>query len=223
MATRLTVRVLYFAAVRDRLGTEREEVSLDSGATARTLVETLEKKHPGLKPLVAHLRVAVNQEFVALEHLLSPGDEVALIPPVAGGSAPFWISREPFRLQDVVSVVSTAGKGGIVTFSGIVRDSTRGREVVRLEYEAYVPMAEKKLTEIGRRAETGWPGSSLAIAHRIGVLKPGDLAVAIAAAAPHRQEAFQACQFCIDRLKEEAPIWKKEIYVDGQAWVGLGP
>jgi molybdopterin synthase catalytic subunit len=223
MAPKVTVNVLYFAAVRERLGVPREEVELDAGATAGTLIELLERKHPTLRALIPHLRVAVNQEFAPMDRVLSSSDEVVLIPPVAGGAGRFWLSGDPIRLQDVLDAVPKAGKGGIVTFSGIVRDTSRGQSVRRLEYEAYIPMAQKKLIEIGNRAEAQWPGSVLAIAHRIGVLQPGELAVAIAAAAPHRQEAFQACQFCIDRLKEEAPIWKKEIYVDGQAWVGLGP
>lgn len=158
-----------------------------------------------------------------MDQPLVPGAEVALIPPVAGGARSFWLSSEPVALSDVLAIVSTPGKGGVVTFTGVVRENTRGRQVMRLEYEAYLPMAEKKLMEIGSDAQRRWPGCVLAIAHRLGKLAPGEIAVVIAASASHRKEAFEACEFAIDKLKQEAPIWKKEVYSDGQVWVGLGP
>ena len=129
----------------------------------------------------------------------------------------------PLSLDAVVKAVSGAGQGGVVTFSGAVRDATAGRAVVRLEYEAYGPMAEKKLAEIAAQAAVQWPGARVAIHHRVGVLAPGELAVVIAASTPHRAEAFAACRHAIEQLKAEVPIWKKEVYADGAVWVGLGP
>jgi len=109
-----------------------------------------------------------------------------------------------------------------VTFTGTVRNETRGRRVLRLEYEAYGPMAERKLAEIG--AEVGRThGATVAIVHRVGALAPGDAAVVIACAAPHRTPAFRACEACIEALKRDVPIWKREVYEDGSEWVGLGP
>jgi molybdopterin synthase catalytic subunit len=154
---------------------------------------------------------------------LKDGDEVALIPPVAGGAGCFHVVDRPLALQEVVDAVSGPGQGGVVTFSGAVRDVTRGRKVLRLEYEAYPEMAVKTLAAIGDQAARQWAGTRLAIVHRVGTLLPGELAVVIAASAPHRDEAFQACRHAIEALKRDVPIWKKEVYEDGDVWVGLGP
>ncbi|MCP3163740.1 molybdenum cofactor biosynthesis protein MoaE [Myxococcus sp. QH3KD-4-1] len=135
----------------------------------------------------------------------------------------FRVVDRPLRLDEVVEAVGGDSYGGLVTFSGSVRDQTKGRRVLRLEYEAYAPMAEKKLAEIGAEATAQWPGVRLAIVHRVGTLVPGELAVVIAAAAPHRKEAFRGCEHAIERLKQDVPIWKKEFFEDGEVWVGLGP
>ena len=215
--------VLYFAAARERAGLAQEPLELPLGSTAASALEAVVALHPALGPLVPHLRIAVNQEFVAPSTPLPEGAQLALIPPVAGGSGCFRVVDHPLDLGEVVRAVSGAGQGGVVTFSGAVRDQTRGKQVVGLDYEAYVPMAERKLAEIGQEVERAWPGVQLAIVHRVGALVPGDLAVVIAASAPHRKEAFRACERAIDRLKEDVPIWKKERYQDGAVWVGLGP
>jgi molybdopterin synthase catalytic subunit len=142
---------------------------------------------------------------------------------VAGGAGLFRVVERPLQLSEVVEAVSGVEAGGVVTFSGAVRSHTRGRQVLRLEYEAYGAMAERVLASIGSEAAERCPGSRLAIVHRVGVLVPGELAVVIAAGAPHRAEAFDACRHAIERLKADAPIWKKEVYADGSVWVGLGP
>jgi MoaE-MoaD fusion protein len=142
---------------------------------------------------------------------------------VAGGSGAFTLTSVPLRLEDVVAAVSWHGAGGLVTFTGAVRDATRGRKVLRLEYEAYGGMAERKLAEIGAEIREKWPGTRVAICHRVGTLVPGELAVVIAVSAPHRKEAFLGCEHAIERLKQDVPIWKKEHYEDGEVWVGLGP
>jgi molybdopterin synthase catalytic subunit len=129
----------------------------------------------------------------------------------------------PLSLEQVVAAVQGEAYGGLVTFTGTVRNDTEGRRVVRLEYEAYVPMARQMFARIGDEVRERWPGARVAIAHRVGSLSPGDLAVVIAAAAAHRKEAFRACEYAIDRIKEEAPIWKREIYQDGAVWVGQHP
>jgi molybdopterin synthase catalytic subunit len=126
-------------------------------------------------------------------------------------------------LKEVVDAVSAHSQGGLVTFSGAVRDHSKGKRVTRLDYEAYGPMAQKKLAQIGDEARDKWPGTQVAVLHRLGTLVPGDLAVVIAVSAPHRKEAFRACEYVIDRLKEDVPIWKKEYAEDGEVWVGLGP
>ena len=207
---------------RERAACTQETID-PAPATVGELLALLAARHAALGPLLKHLRVAVNQEFASPADKLQAGDEVALIPPVAGGAGAFRVVDRPLALSEVVEAVSGPGQGGLVTFSGAVRNETRGRRVLRLEYEAYPEMAVKQLQAIGAEAARQWPGVRLAIAHRIGVLQPSELAVVIAASAPHRKEAFRACEFAIEQLKRDVPIWKKEVYEDGDVWVGLGP
>jgi MoaE-MoaD fusion protein len=217
------VTVLYFAAARERAGTSSETLRVPEGTTVGGLMDTLIQRHPELRSVRGFVRIAVNQEFADDDARVPAGAEVALIPPVAGGSGTFRVVDRPLSLDEVVKAVEGQGVGGIVTFTGCVRRETQGRRVLRLSYEAYAPMAERKLEEIGREASEKWPGARVAIVHRIGVLEPGELAVVIAAAAPHRDAAFQACRHAIERLKQDVPIWKKEHFEDGGVWVGLGP
>ena len=133
------------------------------------------------------------------------------------------VLSEPLSLDRVVAAVRGPGMGGIVTFVGQVRDHNQGHDVVRLEYEAYEDMANKVMAKLCDKIESEIPGARLAVEHRIGVLGIGEEAVAIAAAAPHRAEAFQACRALIDQLKEEVPIWKKEVAPNGEEWLGMGP
>ena len=219
-----TITVLYFAAARERVGQSRESLEVPPGTRVTDVLRLLAARHPSLAPLLPHLRVAVNQEFSDAEAVVPAGAELALIPPVAGGSGGlFRVVDRPLRLEEVVEAVSGEAFGGLVTFSGSVRNQTKGRRVLRLEYEAYPPMAEKKLAEIGAEVAGQFSGTRLAIVHRVGTLTPGELAVVIAAAAPHRKEAFLGCEHAIERLKQDVPIWKKEFFEDGEVWVGLGP
>jgi molybdopterin synthase catalytic subunit len=168
----------------------------------------------------------VNHEVAEREQILADGDEVAFLPPVAGGSGASprcTLSDAPLDAGQVVARVAGPDAGGIVTFVGVVRDASRGRAIRHLEYEAYPGMAEREMEKIAAEAATRWPGARVAIAHRIGHLAIGEIAVVIAAAAPHRADAFTACRAMIDRLKERVPIWKKEIGESGEVWVGLGP
>ena len=218
----MRVRVLYFAVVRERLRRDHESIELPDGATVAALLDELDRRHPGIAGLRRHLQVARNRDLVRLEAALADGDEVALIPPVAGGA--FAALRDaPLDLGEVVRAVVHEGAGGIVTFTGVVRRESRGRRVERLEYEAYAAMAEPRLAAIAAELAAAHPGARVAILHRVGKLAVGDIAVVIAASAPHRAEAFAACRGAIERLKVEVPIWKKEIGEDGEEWVGLGP
>ena len=218
----MRVEVLFFAAARERAGTERGTFELDS-PTVATLSEAIAARHPALAPLLPRLRFAVNQAFAAPTATLREGDEVALIPPVAGGAGRFALGPEKLSLAAAVAAVSSGERGAIVTFTGTVRGTSRGKTVQRLEYEAYGPMALAQLTAIGAAIEAEHPGAKVAIHHRVGVLQVGEEAVVIAAAAPHRREAFRACEEAIERLKHDVPIWKKEIFEGGEEWVGLGP
>lgn len=219
----MDVVVLYFAAARERAGQSREVFSVPEGATVKSLLEQVCHRHPPLSELLPHLRVAVNEAFVPVEQSLVELAQVALIPPVAGGAPRYRLTPMPLQLDEVVRAVQGEEHGGLVTFTGVVRNHTQQRRVLKLEYEAYVPMAEKKLAEIGEEISVKWPGVRTAIVHRVGTLLPGEAAVVLAASGVHRQEAFSACEYAIFRLKQDVPIWKKEHFEGGDVWVGLGP
>jgi molybdopterin synthase catalytic subunit len=219
----MKVQVLYFAVVRDRLGLDSEAIELPQNSTGEALLGELARRHPPLAGLRQALKLAINEEFAPLDRRLVEGDVVALIPPVAGGAGLFRISDEPLALEEVVRAVAAPEQGGIATFTGVVRNHNHGKSIVSLEYEAYRPMAERKLAEIGARLAEEHPGARLAIVHRVGRLVVGEAAVVIAASAPHRGVAFDVCRAAIDRLKESVPIWKKEIAEDGEEWIGLRP
>ena len=215
------VTVLYFAAARDAAGTPSETLEpapADVGAL-RARVAAL---HPALARLLPRCRIALDQEFVGDEASLRDGVELAVIPPVSGGAGRCRVVDRPLRLSEAVDAVQAADRGGVVTFTGLVRGVTDGRRVLRLEYEAYVAMAERKLEEIAAAVERE-TGASVAVVHRIGTLLPGEAAVVIACAAPHRAPAFRACEAVIERLKHEVPVWKREVFEDGSVWVGTGP
>ena len=218
----MRVEVLFFAAARERAGCDRASFEL-SRPTVAELSLAIAERHPALAPLLPRLRFAVNRAFAAPTQALAEGDEVALIPPVAGGAGRFHVGEDRLDAAAVARAVADSSRGAIVTFVGTVRDEKDGRKVQRLEYEAYRPMALERLEGIAVEVEAAHPGARLAIHHRLGILEVGEAAVVIAAAAPHRQEAFRACELAIERLKQEVPIWKKEIFEDGGHWVGLGP
>lgn len=225
----MRVTVLYFAVFKERLGRSEETIELPDGNRVQDAIDTLAAAHPAIAALRGKFRCAVNQELVTDEHPLADRDELALIPPVAGGSDARHVQLldAPLSLDRVVAAVSGPGMGGVVTFTGAVRrSSNRGADVIeveRLEYEAYGSMAIREMTRLCDEIEAELPGTRLAVEHRVGVLAIGDIAVVIAAAAPHRAEAFSACRAMIDRLKDRVPIWKKEFATDGAEWVGLGP
>jgi MoaE-MoaD fusion protein len=222
----MRIHVLYFAVFRERLGTSEESLELADGATAGDAITALAAKHEPVAKLRGRFRIAVNQDFVDDAHALREGDELALIPPVAGGAATcrhVELTDRTLSLDRCINAVRSEGMGGIATFTGMVRLHSRGTTIDHLEYEAYAPMAIKVMTELCDEIEAEIPGTRLAVEHRVGNLAIGDVAVVIAAAAPHRAEAFAACRAMIDRLKDRVPIWKKEISVDGAEWIGLGP
>jgi MoaE-MoaD fusion protein len=225
----MRVTVLYFAILRERARVERETLILAPGADVAAARVEIATRHPELATLLPHVQAAVNRAMAPDARALAEGDELALIPPVAGGAGPraraaVSIGAEPVSIDVVVDAVAGPGRGGIVTFAGVVRAQGHALpDVVRLEYEAYVEMALEVLAAIVEEIEREWPGACVAIHHRLGALAVGETAVAIAAAAPHRAEAFAACRAAIDRLKERAPIWKKEVSERGEVWLGLGP
>ena len=125
--------------------------------------------------------------------------------------------------QDCIDYVASSSAGGSTVFIGIVRNQTKGKKVVRLEFESYAPMAISEMKKIAEQAKEKWSAEKISIHHRVGVLDIGEIAVVIAVATPHRKAAFEACEYCIDTLKETVPIWKKEIFEDGEVWVAAHP
>jgi molybdopterin synthase catalytic subunit len=217
----VALTLLYFAGAREAAGTVREVLE-ERPATVGALRRLLLERHPELSRVLPRCRIAVDEEFAEDAAPLPDGAEVAILPPVSGGSGLFRLTDRPLDLGEVVGAVRGTARGGLVTFTGEVRGQSRGKRVIRLEYQAYPPMAEKKLREIGERVAREH-GAEVAIVHRVGLLEPGEAAVVIACAAPHRTPAFRACEAAIELLKKDVPIWKREVFEDGSEWVGLGP
>jgi molybdopterin synthase catalytic subunit len=226
----IQIRVLYFALLRDRLRRSEESLSLPAGAKVGDALATLAAREEVIGAAAKSLLLAVNQTLVPADFPLAEGDELALLPPVAGGSDAqarasrprCRISHEPLEPNEALAAVSGPGQGGVVLFIGLVRDHNQGKQVVRLDYEAYDSMAVRSLSTICDQIEAGTPGAKLCVIHRVGSLAIGDLAVLVAASAPHRAEAFSACRTAIERLKVEVPIWKKEFFPDGSEWLKGG-
>lgn len=218
---RMTVRL--FAICRERAQTDEIQVDLPDGpATVSTVKSAIAEQYPVLAPLLSAVRVAVNETFGVDDDPVTEGDELALIPPVSGGSPRFEVRDAPINVAEVEAMVRHGGAGAVVSFTGTVRDQTDGLSVDALEYEAYRSMAEKYLARIGDEVAEQWPRARVAILHRVGRLTVGEASVVIAVASPHRADAFEACRHTIERLKQDVPIWKKEIRTDGSVWVGMG-
>ncbi len=214
----MTVRL--FAGLRERAGVSRLELEIADGARAEDVYPRL-----GLGDEPPGLLYAVDRAYVERGHPLADGDEVALIPPVSGGAetgGAFRITAEPLDVAAVIAEVAADEAGGIASFVGTVRSSSRGRDVLHLEYEAFEEMAEPMLEELGAALTERHGLSAVAIHHRIGRVEIGEPSVVVAASAPHRASALDACREAIDTLKETIPLWKKEVYVGGEEWIGRG-
>jgi MoaE-MoaD fusion protein len=208
----MRVTVKLFAGLRERAGWGERELE------AASVAEVWPQLELGEEP--AGLLYAVNQEYAERTTALSDGDEVAIIPPVSGGA--FRLMDGPLDLAAVVAEVEDERAGAIATFQGTVRRQSRGREVIALEYEAYAGMAEKVMAEIAEAVKARYELCEVAIAHRVGRCEVGEVSVAIAVSAPHRQDALSACRDVIDELKERVPLWKMELYEGGEEWIGRG-
>ncbi len=211
----MDVSVRLFAGLRERAGTGSRTVRLADGATVGDVWAALEL---GDEP--AGLLYAVNKEYAAAGQPLADGDEVALIPPVSGGS--FLLSADPLSLDAVVREVSRDEAGAIATFTGTVRNRSRERDVLYLEYEAYEGMAEQTMAALADELKARHGLTEIAIHHRVGRVEIGEPSVVIAVSAAHRGAALAACKEAIDTLKQTVPLWKKEVYEGGEEWIGQG-
>jgi MoaE-MoaD fusion protein len=207
------VKVRLFAGLRERAGwSERQLAGVARVADVWPAL--------GLGEEPAGLLYAVNKEYAGRERELADGDEIAVIPPVSGGS--FRLSADPLSLDAVVDEVRSDSAGAIATFVGTTRVASRGRTVEHLDYEAYEGMAENVMAEIAAGLKERYDLCEVAIHHRTGRVDIGDASVVIAVSAPHRQDALAACKDAIDTLKEQVPLWKKEVYEGGEEWIGRG-
>jgi len=207
------VTVRLFAGLRERAG--RSSLELDDVASVADVWPRLDLgDEPG------GLLYAVNREYVAREHALADGDEVALIPPVSGGS--FRLVADPLDVAAVLREVSSPDAGAIASFVGTVRRRSRARDVLHLDYEAYEEMAEEMLARLGAELTERHGLTAVAIHHRLGRVEIGEPSVVIAVSAPHRGGALDACREAIETLKASIPLWKKEVYAGGEEWIGQG-
>ncbi|MGB3327952.1 MAG: molybdenum cofactor biosynthesis protein MoaE [Thermomicrobiales bacterium] len=233
--TTISVHTHYFAMMRELLGSSGETLTLPAGSTAKDAFAVLVDRHPRLAGMERAVMLMVNETYVRGTRVLQDGDELAFIPPVSGGSGAqdeasqeaagglpklFIVTADPIDPRAVEALVAGPDAGAICTFTGTVRDNARDKDVIALDYEAYVPAAEKMLAHIGLEIVDRWPGVRTAITHRTGLLQPGEASVVIACASAHRAASFAAAAYAIDRIKEIVPIWKKESYDDGSSWIG---
>ena len=229
----MQIRVLFFGILKDLAGRASESLNLPEEATLGDVLQHYQQAIP--RELIASLAMSVNQEYAAPDARLRPGDEVALLPPVSGGSAEdeAGTSEERSAHAAIVSgVIDTASilkamkqpeDGAAVVFEGIVRNQTRGRRTIYLDYEAYEEMAAKQMEELAQRALVDFKIRDVAIVHRLGRLEIGETSVLIVVASAHRSAAFDASRWLIDTLKRTVPIWKKEYFEDGAVWADGEP
>ena len=219
----IAVHARLFARLREQAGTDSETVEVAPDSTVQDVYSALRRSYPSLESKLDAVRPAINQEFVDWDAVVGQGDEVAFIPPVSGGAnavgVMFEVTAEPLDARRAESAVSHSRAGAVCTFTGIVRDSSRGRSVTHLEYEAFAEMATGQMRKIADEIAERWPEARVAMAHRTGRLDIGEASVVVSVSAPHRAEAIAACKWGIDRLKESVPIWKKEHAADGTYWI----
>src|SRR5215472_4760772 len=225
----MQVRVLFFGVLKDIVGRSSEALTLPDQATARDLIEHYEQRFSRLKDALSSVAISINQQYAQAGDRLRAGDEVALLPPVSGGTTSqpnnrrasadrVAIVHEKIDSRSVLAEIRRGDDGAVVAFEGIVRNHSRGRRTLFLEYEAYEPMALKELESLAIQARSQFPIREIAILHRLGRLEIGETSVFIVVASAHRSGAFAACRWLIDTLKRTVPIWKKEHFEDGAVW-----
>jgi molybdopterin synthase catalytic subunit len=226
----ITVLVLFFGAARDAVGHDQVNLALDSPATTESAKIEILSAYPTLERFGKSLLFAVNQEYAEPGREIREGDELALFPPVSGGSASilpaatsgqdfFEITTSPVDVGSVARRVVRPECGATVTLDGYAREWTKGRRTLYLVYEAYEPMALSEMKRLGAQAHEKFDIAYIGIVHRTGRLEIGETSVVISVGAPHRRAAFEACEWAIRELKRTVPIWKKEVFADGEVWV----
>ena len=222
MTNKVSIRVLFFGAARDVVDANPLDLSLEAPATVGSAFQSLVARFSQLERFGRSLLFAVNQEYATRETLLKENDELAVFPPVSGGSHDFFeLTTEPIDVGMVARRVVLPECGATVTLDGYAREWTKGKRTLYLVYEAYDGMALTEMQRLGVEAHQKFDIAHLGIVRRTGRLEIGETSVVIAASAPHRQAAFQACEWAIKELKRTVPIWKKEVFESGdEEWVG---
>lgn len=225
------VRILPFGILKESLGSDPFALDLPNGATVDQMLGLLGVMAPTIESL--RIAVSVNAEYADRAQVLRENDEVGLLPPVSGGSieagpaqkepAIVQLTREPIPADALVSAAKQGEDGAVVVFDGIVRNNSRGRQTLYLDYEAYEEMATKQMNELARESITRFGVRHVAIVHRLGRLRVGETSVLIIVASAHRAQAYEASRWLIDTLKKTVPIWKKETFVDGAVWADGEP
>ena len=229
----IVVRLLFFGAARDTVGHSDTTLSLPNSTTAAVAFEHVVENFPGLRRFGRSLLFAINEEYAAPDREVRAGDELAVFPPVSGGSAGALSPSQDDRSSNdffeltttAIDVGSVARRvvlpecGATVTLDGYAREWTKGRRTLHLVYEAYPSMALSEMRKLGREAHARFAIAYIGIVHRTGKLEIGETSVVIAVGSPHRRAAFEACEWAIRELKRTVPIWKKEIFEDGEIWV----
>jgi molybdopterin synthase catalytic subunit len=231
--TAIRIKVLFFGAARDAVGHAEVELLLDHNSTSRNVLERLVAKYPGLGRFGRSLLLAVNQEYARSDTHLKDGDELAVFPPVSGGAPAegikarsskndsdfFELTTGSIDVGAVARRVVLPECGATVTLDGYAREWTKGKRTLYLVYEGYEPMAIQEMQRLGREAHERFAISYIGIIHRTGRLEIGETSVVISVGAPHRRAAFEACEWAIRELKRTVPVWKKEVFEDGEVWV----
>jgi molybdopterin converting factor subunit 1 len=222
----MRVRVLFFGMLKDLSGKTEDSLELAKDASVADLLAEYSSRTPRLKETLASLAIAVNQQYAGPDTRLKSGDEVALLPPVSGGSGSACctkIVRDPISTAQVLAAIKRREDGAVVVFEGVVRNQTRGRNTLYLDYEAYEEMALQEMERLTEQALERFSIREVAVIHRLGRLEIGETSVLIAVASAHRAAAFDACRWLIDTLKQKVPIWKKEYFEDGAVWADGEP
>ncbi len=225
----MKIGVLFFGVLKDLVGRPAETVDLPEGAAVREVLFYYARRVSGFEEMMTSLAISVNREYAGADRLLREGDEVGLLPPVSGGSAgggdvgaelagDVRIVRGPIDRESVAGRLKRPEDGAAVIFEGVVRNNTRGRRTLYLDYEAYEAMALTQMESLAREARTRFGVRGASIVHRLGRLEIGETSVLVVVAAAHRGAAFDACRWIIDTLKKTVPIWKKEYFEDGAVW-----
>ncbi len=225
----MRVRILFFGMLKDLAGRPSDTADLPEGSSVADLLKYYESRIPSLNKALSSLALAVNQQYAGPDTILKADDEIALLPPVSGGAPEAAgrhyarIIREVIDSHGVADALKRGEDGAVLAFEGIVRNQTRGRKTLYLDYESYEDMALNQMEQLAVQALQQFQVRDVAIVHRLGRLEIGETSVLIAVASAHRATAFDACRWLIDTLKRTVPIWKKEHFEDGAVWADGEP